>query len=183
MVLKTRIRWCERPVPCTAETGSRSASVQKTGSSRIWLQRCVTPCKGEMTRDAVEWCQGTSAGGGCFTRAWTRRQRQRDGSAAGGHPRFWGDTYPAILVPAPASTACRKRTGAGPHEAPMRDLAKPGPARRPGAFAQVSREGTVRGIAHRVKPEWSVLPPFPASPETGCAPRNGRRVWTRRRAW
>jgi hypothetical protein len=32
---------------------------KKTGSSRIWLQRCVTPCKGEMTRDAVEWCQGT----------------------------------------------------------------------------------------------------------------------------
>jgi hypothetical protein len=65
-------------------------------------------------------------------------------------------TYPAILVPTPAPTACRKRTGSGPHEAPMRDLAKPGPARRPGTLRRVSREGTVRQIAHRVKPEWWV---------------------------
>src|SRR5829696_6528630 len=47
---------------------------------------------------------------------------------------FWGDPYPAILVPSPAPTSCRKRTGAGLHEHPMRDPAKPGPARRPGAF-------------------------------------------------
>src|SRR5215213_5845907 len=94
----------------------------------------VTLSQGEMTRDAVEWCQGTAVGGGCSTRAWTRRERQRDGSAAGGHENFWGDTYPAILVPSPAPTSCRKRTGAGLHEHPMRDLAKPGPARRPGAF-------------------------------------------------
>ena len=109
------------------------------GSSRIRLQRCVMPCKGEMTRDAVEGCQGASAGGGCPTRAWTRRERQREGSAAGGHPHFWGDTYPAILVPSLAPTSCRKRTGAGLHEHPMRDLAKPGPARRPGAFPQKVR--------------------------------------------
>src|SRR5215218_156121 len=94
----------------------------------------VTLSRGEMTRDAVEWCQGTAVGGGCSTRAWTRRERQRDGSAAGGHENFLGDTYPAILVPSPAPTSCRKRTGAGLHEHPMRDLAKPGPARRPGAF-------------------------------------------------
>ena len=66
-----------------------------------------------------------------------------------------GDTYPAILTRAPAPTACRKRTGAEPHKAPMRDLAKPGPARGLGVRG-VSREGTVREIAHRVKPEWWV---------------------------
>ena len=47
---------------------------------------------------------------------------------------FLGDTYHAILVPSPAPTSCRKRTGAGLHEHPMRDLAKPGPVRRPGVF-------------------------------------------------
>jgi hypothetical protein len=58
--------------------------------------------------------------------------------------------------PTPAPMACRKRTGAGPHEAPMRDLAKHGPGESPERSRGVSREGTVRGIAHRVKPEWWV---------------------------
>jgi hypothetical protein len=69
---------------------------------------------------------------------------------------FLGDTYPAILIPTPAPTACRKRTGAGPHEAPMRDLVKHEPRESPKRSRGVSREGTVRGIAHRVKPEWWV---------------------------
>src|SRR5829696_8439302 len=63
----------------------------------------VTLSRGGMTRDAVEWCQGTAVGGGCSTRAWMRRERQRDGSAAGGHENFFGDTYPAILVPQPGA--------------------------------------------------------------------------------
>ena len=54
---------------------------------------------------------------------------------------FPGDTYPAILVPSLAPTSCRKRTGAGLHEHPMRDLAKPGSARRPGAFPQKFARG------------------------------------------
>ena len=146
----------------------------------------------------MEWCQGTSGGGGCSTRVWMRRERWRDGHAAGGHPRFLGNTYPAILVPSPAPTSCRKHTGAGLHEHPMRDLAKPGPARRPGRSRRVSREGMVRGIAHRVKPEWrvagrcggkgvsekmrmapcraSIRLPFPPSPGKSGATRDGRRA-------
>jgi hypothetical protein len=125
--------------------GPSSFFFKNSGSSRIWWQMFVTLCKGEMTHDAVEWCQGTSAGGGCSTRVWTRWQRQRDGSAAGGHPRFWGRYLSRHPRPTPAPTACRKRTRAGPHEAPMRDLAKPGPARRPGAFAR----GLARGDSSR----------------------------------
>jgi hypothetical protein len=106
-----------------------------------------------MTSDAVEWCQGTAAGGGCSTRVWTRRERQRDGSAAGGHPRFLKDTYPAILVPSPAPTSCRKRTGAGLREHPMRDPAKLGPREGRGRSRRGSREGRVRGIARRMRPD------------------------------
>jgi hypothetical protein len=95
--------------------------------------------------------------GGCSTRVWMRRERWRDGRAAGGHPRFFRDTYPAILDPSPAPTSCRKRTGAGLDEHPMRDLVKPGLARRPGAVPAGSRgKGRIRKIAHRVKPEWRV---------------------------
>jgi hypothetical protein len=46
-----------------------------------------------------------------------------------------GDTYPAIHVLSPP-TSYRKRAGAGLHERPMRELAKAGPAKRPGAFPQ-----------------------------------------------
>jgi hypothetical protein len=46
-----------------------------------------------------------------------------DGSAAGGHVNFFGDTYPAILI-ARRGWSCRKRTGRGVHERLMRDLAK-----------------------------------------------------------
>ena len=174
------------------------------GSSRIWLQTAVALSKGEMTRDAVEGCQGTAAGGGCSTRVWTRRERQREGSAAGGHPHFWGDTYPAILVPSPAPTSCRKRTRAGLHEHPIRDLAKPGPPRKLGAFPRRGARGG-RGIAHRVKPEWwaagccggkgvpektrmapcraSICLPFPTSSGKPGAPRPCRRAGTRCRAW
>ena len=53
---------------------------------------------------------------------------------------FWGDTYPAILILAlrrqPAASALEPDL----HETPMRDLAKPGPARRPGRSRRVSRE-------------------------------------------
>ena len=90
------------------------------------------------------------------------RVRGRVGNGRGMEARqgairvFGEDTYPAIVVPTPAPTACRKRTGAGSHEAPMRDLVKPGPRESPERSRGVSREGTVRGIAHRVKPEWWV---------------------------
>ena len=68
---------------------------------------------------------------------------------------FWRIPYPAILVPRPGPMPCRKRHGSRPStKHPMRDLAKPGLARRPGRSRRLSREGTVRGIAHRVKPEW-----------------------------
>jgi hypothetical protein len=93
------------------------------------------PARGGMTRDAVEWCQGTSAGGGCSTRVWTRRQRQRDGSAAGGHPRFLGDTYPAILVPHPGADnlpqAHQSRTPRSPDARSCEAWAR----EKPGAFA------------------------------------------------
>ena len=114
---------------------------------------------------------------------------------------FCGDTYPAIRVPAPAPTSCRKRTRPNPHEHLMRDLANSRIARGPARSRRVSREGTVRGIAHRVKPEWwvagrcggrgvfekmrmapcraSIRLPFPASPGKYPASRHGRRVWKR----
>ena len=114
------------------------------------------PCKGEMTRDAVEWCQARRQAG-VAPHVCGRVGNGRGMEARQGAVRvFWGDTYPAILVPTPAPTACRKRTGAGPHKAPMRDLAKPGPAKGQERSRRVSREGTVREIAHREKPEWWV---------------------------
>src|SRR5829696_108715 len=100
---------------------------------------------------------------GVRARRWVgvaQRVRGRVGNGRGMEARqgamriFSGDTDPAILVPCPAPTSCRKLTGAGLHEHPMRDPAKPGPARRPGRSRRGSREGTVRGIAHRMKPEW-----------------------------
>src|SRR5215217_609677 len=105
----------------------------------------VTLSRGEMTRDAVEWCQGTAVGGGCSTRAWTRRERQRDGSAAGGHENFLGDTYPAILVPSPAPTSCRKRTGAGLHEHRCAIQRSLGPREGRGRSRRGSREGGLAG--------------------------------------
>ena len=59
---------------------------------------------------------------------------------------FWGDTYPAIHVPSLAPTSCRKRTGAGLHEHPMRDLAKPGAREKTGGVpAEVHARGWLAG--------------------------------------
>src|SRR5215217_1795937 len=115
----------------------------------------VTLSRGEMTRDAVEWCQGTAVGGGCSTRAWTRRERQRDGSAAGGHENFWGDTYPAILVPSPAPTSCASEPEPASTKTRCAIWRSLGPREGRGRSRRGSREGTVRGIAHRMKPQWS----------------------------
>jgi hypothetical protein len=126
---------------------------------------------GGITRDVVEGCPGTAAGGGCSTCVWTRRERQRNGSAAGGHPRFLGDTYPAIFVPSPTPTSCRKRTGAGLHEHPMRDLAKPGPARRPGAFPRRLARGY--GSRDRASDEAGMVGCGALRRERGCQKKRG----------
>ena len=132
----------------------------------------VTLSKGEMTRDAVKWCQGTAAGRGRPTRAWMRRERQGDGSAAGGHVNFFWDTYPAILVPSLAATSCRKHTGAGLHEHPMRDLAKLEPREKAGAFPQEFSRGD--GSRDRASGEAGMV---------GCGAPRRERCSRKKRGW
>jgi hypothetical protein len=184
--------------------GWLSRQAAKKGSSRIGLQTARNALQGRddpgMSRDVVEWCQDTTVGGGRSTHVWMRRERQRDGSAAGGHENFLEIPIPPSTSPA-RPTCCRKRTGAGLHEHLMRDLAKPGPRQGRGVPRRGSREGTVRRIAHRVKPEWwavgalrrercsrknadgplpaSIRLPFPTYPGKPGARRPGRRAGNR----
>jgi hypothetical protein len=66
---------------------------------------------------------------------------------------FWGDTYPAILVPTPGADvlpqAHRSRTPRSPDARSCEAWAR---EKAGGRSRRVSREGTVREIAHRVKP-------------------------------
>jgi hypothetical protein len=56
-----------------------------------------------------------------------------------GPSAFFGRYLSRHPRPEPSSDAYRKRTGAGLHERPMRDLAKLGPARRPGFLQRLVR--------------------------------------------
>jgi hypothetical protein len=88
--------------------------------------------------------------------AWVNASATAEGWKRGRGPSaFSGDTYPAILVPP------RRRWPAA--SAPEPDLTKPDarsceawPREKARRSRRVSREGTVRRIAHRVKPEWWV---------------------------
>ena len=112
---------------------------KKIGSSRIWLQLFVMPCKGEMNRDAVEWCQARRQAG-VAPHVCVRVGNGRGMEARQGAIRVcWEIPIPPSSSPPRRRRPCRKRTGAGPHEAPMRDLAKPGPAK--------GQERFVRGLA------------------------------------
>ena len=111
---------------------------------------------------------------------------------------FWETPIPPSSSPARRGRPAASAPEAGLHEHPMRDLAKPGPARKPGGSRRGSREGRVHGIAHRVKPEWwaagccggkgvpekmrmapcraSIRLPFPTSPRKPGAPLPCRRA-------
>ena len=101
--------------------------------------------QGRDDRDAVEGCQGTPAGGGCSTRAWTRRQRQRDGSTAGGHPRFLGRYLSRHPRPHPGAEVLPQARWTQPPRTPDARSRKLSDRERAGAFPP----GLARGDGSR----------------------------------
>jgi hypothetical protein len=115
---------------------------------------CIAEKRGELTTRNTVSC--TSAIAGRTKLPWGRRERQPDGSAAGGHGKFFEATPHAHPPSSAGATPAEKRTGTSLHEHLMRDLVKSRSARRPARFRCVRARGTVHGIAHQVKPGWWV---------------------------
>ena len=113
------------------------------GSSRIRQHAAHRRKRGELTtRDTVSH---TSAVAGRTRLPWGRRERQTDGSAAGGHPRFFRNSIVFRSAPQPtipASPDARSR--------------KPSPRTTAAGMRRLSRAPRLCKIAHQVS--WRLGP-------------------------
>ena len=147
----TAVRWKRGRGPC-----------EFLGSSRIWLHaaHCRKSC--ESSPPATP-CPHTSAVAGRTRLPWGRRERQTDGSAAGGHPHFFRNSIVFRSAPQPAIPASPDARSREP------SLARP---RR-----ECADSLALRGFARsRIRCSWRLGPVrFPqASPPADDGDEHGR---------